>query len=66
MRRRKAEPLLEGVALCAQMGWTHRELMEQPAGFVERLGIYLGALGDRQAREQRGLEEELDRLRRRR
>jgi hypothetical protein len=38
--------------------------MAQPAGFVERLGVYLEAVGDVQDRERRRLEEELDRLRR--
>ncbi len=64
MKREKPEPLLDDVALCVQMGWTHGELMGQPARFVERLRVYLDALGDRQAREQRRLEEELSRLRR--
>ena len=64
MKREKAEPLLDDVALCVQMGWTHGELMGQPARFVERLRVYLDALGDKQAREQRRLEEELERLRR--
>jgi len=47
------------------MGWTHGELMGQPARFVERLMVYLDALGDRQERERRRLDEEIDRLRRR-
>jgi len=61
-----AEPLLDDVSLCAQMGWTHEELMRQPVRFVERLRIYLRALADREEREQRRLEEELDRMRRKR
>ena len=65
MKRGAAEPLLEDVGLCAQMGWTHDELARQPARFVERLGVYLGALADAQERERRRLEEELGRLRRR-
>ncbi|MGD2200486.1 MAG: hypothetical protein PVJ38_02500 [Candidatus Bathyarchaeota archaeon] len=66
MKRGKAEPLVDDVALCVQMGWTHDELDVQPARFVDRLRIYLGALGDKQAREQQRLEDELDRMRRRR
>ena len=65
MKRGKPEPLLDDVSLCVQMGWTHEELMGQPARFVERLRVYLNALGDRQERERRRLDEEIDRLRRR-
>ena len=65
MKRGKPEPLLDDVSICVQMGWTHEELMAQPARFVERLWVYLDALGDRQERERRRLEEEIDRLRRR-
>ena len=65
MKREKPEPLLDDVSLCVQMGWTHEELMAQPARFVERLRVYLDTLGDRQEREKRRLEEEIDRLRRR-
>ena len=57
-----AEPLLDDVTLCVQMGWTCEELERQPVRFVERLRVYLDALGDRQERERRRLEEELDRL----
>ncbi|MBL7169363.1 hypothetical protein ISS40_11875 [Candidatus Bathyarchaeota archaeon] len=57
-----AEPLLDDISLCVQMGWTHDELIGQPVRFVERLRVYLDALGDRQERERRRLEEELDRL----
>ena len=57
-----AEPLLDDVSLCVQMGWTWEELQGQPVRFVERLRVYLDALGDRQERERRRLEEELDRL----
>lgn len=66
MKRGVAEPLLDDVGLCVQMGWTHDELAGQPVRFVEKLSAYLDALGDRQERERRRLEEELDRLRRRR
>ena len=65
MKRGVPEPLLDDVNLCVQMGWTYEELMGQPVRFVERLRIYLDALGDQQERERRRLEEELDRLRRR-
>jgi len=65
VKRGKPEPLLDDVSLCVQMGWTHEELMAQPARFVERLRVYLDALGDRQERERRRLEEEINRLRRR-
>ena len=65
MKRGVSEPLLDDVSLCVQMGWTHGELMAQPSKFVDRLRIYLDALGDQQERERRRLEEEIDRLRRR-
>ena len=64
MKREKPEPLIDDVALCVQMGWTHEDLMRQPARFVEKLRIYLDAVGDKQTREQRRLEDELARLRR--
>ena len=64
MKREKAEPLLDDVALCVQMGWTHEELTRQPVRFVEKLQIYLGAIADKQSQEQRRLEEEIERLRR--
>jgi len=64
VKREKPEPLIDDVALCVQMGWTHEDLMRQPARFVEKLRIYLYAVGDKQAREQRRLEDELARLRR--
>ena len=57
-----AEPLLDDVSFCVQMGWTWEELQGQPVRFVERLRAYLDALGDRQERERRRLEEELERL----
>ena len=63
MKRGKPSPLLEDVAICAQMGWTSDELAAQPARFVERLGVYLGAVADTREREGRRLEEELRRLR---
>jgi len=62
VKREVAEPLLDDVSLCVQMGWTWEELERQPVRFVERLRVYLDALGDRQERERRRLEEELDRL----
>ena len=57
-----AEPLLDDVSFCVQMGWTWEELQGQPVRFVERLRVYLDALGDRQERERRRFEEELDRM----
>ena len=66
MKREKPEPLLDDVSLCVQMGWTHEELMRQPVRFVEKLRIYLDEIGDRQERERRRLEEEIERLRRKR
>jgi len=64
VKRGKPSPLTGDVALCLAMGWTHGELMAQPAGFVERLGVYLEAVASVQDRERRRFEEELDRLRR--
>ena len=66
MKRGKPSPLLDDVALCATMGWTSDELTAQPARFVERLGVYLEAVADARAREERRLEDELRRLTRRR
>ena len=66
MKRGKLSPLLDDVALCAAMGWTSDELTAQPARFVERLGVYLEAVADVRAREERRLEDELRRLTRRR
>ena len=62
MKRERPEPLLDDVALCVQMGWTHDELLRQPSRFVEKLRVYLDALGDKQCREQRRLEDELERI----
>ena len=62
MKRERPEPLLDDVALCVQMGWTHGELLVQPSRFVEKLRVYLDALGDKQDREQRRLEDELERI----
>ncbi len=64
MKREKPEPLIDDVAICVHMGWTHEELMRQSTRFVDKLRIYLDAVGDKQAWEQRRLEEELARLRR--
>ena len=66
MKRGKPSPLLDDVAICVTMGWTHGELTAQPARFVERLGVYLETLADERAREERRLEDELRRLTRRR
>jgi hypothetical protein len=64
VKRERAEPLLDDVALCVEMGWTHGELMRQPVRFVEKLRVYLDAVADKQNREHRRLEEEIERLRR--
>jgi hypothetical protein len=66
VKREKPEPLLDDVSLCVQMGWTHGELVRQPARFVEKLRIYLDAVAYKEERERRRLEEEIGRLRRRR
>ena len=66
MKREKPEPLLDDVSLCVQMGWTHGELVRQPARFVEKLRIYLDAVAYKEERERRRLEEEIGRLKRRR
>jgi len=65
VKREKPEPLIDDVALCVQMGWTHGELMRQPVRFVEKLQIYLDTLADKQDRERHRLEEEIERMRRR-
>ena len=65
MKREKPEPLIDDVAICVQMGWTHGELTGQPARFVEKLQIYLDTLAEKQDRERRRLEEEIERMRRR-
>jgi len=62
VKRERPEPLLDDVSLCVQMGWTHDELLHQPSRFVEKLRVYLDALGDKQGREQRRLEDELERI----
>lgn len=50
----------EEAAICAATGWTWGELQAQPAAFVARLGVYLGALADAQSRE---LEDGMRRMR---
>ena len=64
VKRGRVNPLVEDVALCAELGWTWQMLRDQPVRFIERLGIYLGTLSDIQSREQNRLEDELNRLRR--
>ncbi len=64
VKRGKPQPLVDDVALCARMGWTWEQLASQPARFVDRLTVYLGAVDDAQSREQSRLEEEIRRLRR--
>ena len=63
VKRGKPSPLTEDVALCLATGWTLDQLASQPAGFVERVGVYLEAVAGVQDRERRRLEEELNRLR---
>ena len=53
VKRGKAEPLVDDVAICVQMGWTYDMLTRQPARFIERVAIFLEALSDRAEREQR-------------
>ena len=62
MKREKAEPLIDDVVLCAQMGWTWHQLQKQPVRFVEKLQIYLSTIADKQSREQQRFDAELDRL----
>lgn len=64
VKRNKAEPLTEDVALCVIMGWTYDELMNQPAEFVERLQIYLNTQTNIQEHEKRDLESKLEDLKR--
>lgn len=63
VKREKSEPLLDDVSLCVHMGWTYEELMRQPARFVEKLRVYMDAIGDKEARERRRFEDEIARLR---
>jgi len=64
VKRGKPCDLIDDLAICVQLGWTYTELQSQPARFVERLMVYLGAVADIQTREHRRLEEELNRLKR--
>ena len=66
MKRGKPSPLTKDVAICHLMGWTHQQLQAQPARFIERLAVYLEALGSERVREERRWEEELKRLKHRR
>ncbi len=60
VKRGKAEPFLEDVALCARMGWTLTQLKDQPARFVELLSHYLSALDEAQSRERSRAQEEFE------
>ena len=60
VKRGKPEPILEDVSLCVRMGWTLGQLRRQPAGFVEVLRVYLGAVDDVQSRENRRLTEDVE------
>ncbi|MCW4048335.1 MAG: hypothetical protein NWE89_01230 [Candidatus Bathyarchaeota archaeon] len=62
MKRGKPSPQLDDVAICVTMGWTSGELNAQPSRFVERLRVYLEALADERKREDRRLEDEIQRL----
>jgi len=64
VKREKSEPLLDDVSLCVNMGWTYEELMRQPARFVEKLRVYMDAIGDKESRERRRFEDEIARMRR--
>ncbi len=64
VKRGKPSPLTEDVALCLATGWTLDQLEAQPAGFVERLSVYLEAVAGMQDRERQRLEEELGKFRR--
>jgi len=66
VKREKPEPLLEDVILCVSMGWTHEELMCQPAEFVERLKIYLNAEARKRDLEMERLKQEIESARYRR
>lgn len=57
--------MLDDVALCVHLGWTHAELMSQPSRFIERLIIYVNTAADQQQREQQRLEDEIRNLRNR-
>jgi hypothetical protein len=50
------------LAICAAMGWTADQLANQPAAFIERLGLYLDALARERQREQRRAEERIRRM----
>ena len=61
VKRGAPDPLLDDVSICVQLGWTHDELMDQPARFIDRVKVYLNTVADMQRRETERLEEELHR-----
>ena len=63
VKREKPEPLLEDVVLCLTMGWTYRELMEQPAEFVDRLKVYLNAVSRKREMESERMKREIENMR---
>jgi len=65
VKRGVPNPLIDDVALCVQLGWTHEMLMGQPTRFVERTKIYLNTICDAQRRENQRLEDEFHRRTRR-
>jgi len=62
VKRGKAEPLVNDVILCVEMGWTKQQLEAQPAQFIEKLQIYLNTIAGNQERERRRIEDQLNRL----
>jgi len=51
VKRGRPSAEAEDAAICAATGWTWGELQAQPAAFVARLGVYLGAVADARSRE---------------
>ena len=65
VKRGVTDPLIDDVALCVQLGWTHEMLMGQPTRFVEKTKTYLNTMCDAQKRENQRLEDEFHRRSRR-
>lgn len=61
VKRGAPDPLVDDVSLCVQLGWTHEELMAQPARFIDRVKVYLNTVANIQRKETEHLEEELRR-----
>lgn len=66
VKREKPEPLLDDIILCVTMGWTHEELMQQPAEFVDRLKVYLKAESRKRELETERVKHEIESMRYRR